>query len=82
MRIDNHMAGFRPPPPKAKNKGMVGLELDSSSLLSSLSSRSTKPDGNMEQEGDEFTRDSARHKVHQRNKIEKAAFILATRGAL
>lgn len=82
MRIDNHMAGNRPPPLKSKIKGMGGAKLDSTGALSSLSTRRVVPDDNPEHPGDEFSRDSARHKVHQRTKIEKAAYILATRGTL
>jgi len=40
------------------------------------------PDNESGANGESYNEDRARQKVHQRSKIEKAAYILATRGAI
>jgi len=81
MRIDNHMAGYRPPPPKSSNKAMTGGKVQASAL-DGLLFRSSLPGNEGDANGESFNEDRARQKVHQRSKIEKAAYILATRGAI
>jgi hypothetical protein len=76
MRIDNHMAGYRPPPPKSKNKGMASSELLSASFLPDRPNRSSLPQDNGARE--DTSRDSARQMVHKRIKLEQAAYALAT----
>ena len=43
MRIDNHMAGYRPPPPKSKNKGAASSGLLSAGFMPSRANRSSLP---------------------------------------
>ena len=77
MRIDNHMAGYRPPPPKSKNKGMASSGSLSASFLTGRANRSSLPQDDGARE--EYTsRDSARQMVHKRNKLEQAVYALAT----
>ena len=77
MRRDNHMAGYRPPPPKSKNKGMASSDLLSASFLPDRVNRSSLPQDNGAREED-TSRDSARQMVHKRIKLEQAAYALAT----
>ena len=81
MRIDNHMAGYRPPPPKSKNKGAASSGLLRAGFMPSRANRSSLPQHDSEQEED-AGRDFARQKVHKRNKLEKAAYALANSGSL
>ena len=81
MRIDNHMAGFRPPPPKSKNKGMASSDLSPVGFMPGRANRSSLPQHDSEREED-AGRDFARQKVHKRNKLEKAAYALANSGSL
>ena len=76
MRIDNHMGGYRPPPPKSKNKGMASSELLSASFLPDRPNRSSLPQDNGARE--DTSRDSGRQMVHKRIKLEQAAYALAT----
>ena len=77
MRIDNHMAGYRPPPPKSKNKGVTGFGLLPASFLTGKANRSSSPQDDGARE-ENTSRDSARQKVHKRNKLEQAVYALAT----
>lgn len=81
MRIDNHMAGYRPPPPKSKNKGVAISDLPSSGFLVGWANDSPFPQDDGTREED-MSRDSARQKVHIRNKLEQAAYALATGGSI
>jgi hypothetical protein len=80
MRIDNQMAGYRPSPPKLSKKGAPGGF--ATSLVHGCTGRSSLPDQSNHFGGDQSGYDSPKQKVHMRSKIEKAAYILATRGAL
>jgi len=82
MRIDNQMAGYRPPPPKLPKKGTGALSDLGVSLVYGSSGRSSLPEQSSQFDGDQPGYDSPKQKVHIRSKIEKAAYILATRGAL
>ena len=81
MRIDNHMAGYRPPPPKSKNKGVAQSDLPSSGFLTGRANDSPFPQDDGTREED-MSRDSARQKVHIRNKLEQAAYALAISGSI
>ena len=81
MRIDNHMAGYRPPPPKSLNKAKHGGAVQTSAM-DGLLFRSSLSDDESSANGQSYNEGRARQKVHQRSKIEKAAYILATRGAI
>ena len=82
MRIDNQMAGYRPPPPKLPKKGTGASSGLGASLVHGSLGRSSLPDQSNQFGGDQSGYDSPKQKVHIRSKIEKAAYILATRGAL
>jgi len=82
MRIDNQMAGYRPPPPKLSKKGTGAPSGLGASLVHGSTARSSLPDQSNQFGGDQSGYDSPKQKVHIRSKIEKAAYILATRGAL
>ena len=75
MRIDNHMAGYRPPPPKSKDKGVTRPELNSTGFDFALYRGSSLPEDDSSKE-DSFPRGSAQQKVHKRNKLEKAVYVL------
>ena len=77
MRIDNHMAGYRPSPPKSKNKGMASSDLLPASFLAGRANRASLPKDDGAREED-TSRDSARQMVHKRNKLEQAAYALTT----
>jgi hypothetical protein len=77
MRVDNHMAGYRPPPPKSKNKGAASSGLLSAGFLPNRANRSSLPQDDGPREED-ASRDSARQMVHKRNKLEQAAYALTT----
>ena len=77
MRIDNHMAGYRPPPPKSKNKGVSGSGLLSASFLAGRAIRSSLPQDDGARD-ENTSRDSARQKVNKRNKLEQAVYALPT----
>jgi len=77
MRIDNHMAGFRPPPPKSKNKGMASSDLLPVGFMPGRANRSSLPQDDGPREED-ASRGSARQMVHKRNKLEQAAYALTT----
>lgn len=81
MRIDNHMAGFRPPPPKSKNKGLAKSELPPAGFLTGRANHSPFPQDDGTRKED-MSRDSARQKVHIRNKLEQAAYALAIGGSI
>ena len=76
MRIDNHMAGYRPPPPKSKDKGVAKAKVNSTGFDFALYRRgSSLPEDDSSKE-DSFPRGSAQQKVHKRNKLEKAVYVL------
>ena len=77
MRVDNHMAGYRPPPPKSKNKGAASSGLLSAGFMPSRANRSSLPQDDGPREED-ASRGSARQMVHKRNKLEQAAYALTT----
>lgn len=81
MRIDNHMAGYRPPPPKSKKRGLAKSDLPSASFLAGRANDSPflQDDGTKKED---MSRDSARQRVHMRNKLEQAAYALATGGSI
>jgi len=74
MRIDNHMLGYRRPP-KFKNKGesistfATAASKKSTLVRSSSGGKSPKPKSNSQD-------------VYISEKLEKAAYALATRGTL
>ena len=82
MRIDNHMAGYRPPPPKSKNKGAASSGLLSAGFLPNRASRSSLPQARWSAEKRTRAGILARQMVHKRNKLEQAAYALATSGSL
>jgi hypothetical protein len=82
MRIDNQMAGYRPPPPKLSKKDTGASSGLVASLVHGSPGRSSLPDQSNQFGGDQSGYDSPKQKVHIRSKIEKAAYLLATRGAL
>ena len=76
------MAGYRPPPPKLPKKGTGASSGLGASLVHGSLGRSSLPDQSNQFGGDQSGYDSPKQKVHIRSKIEKAAYILATRGSL
>jgi len=82
MRIDNQMAGYRPPPPKLHKKSTGASSSLSISLVHGAANFSSLPDQSNAFGEEKSGYDSPKQKVHTRSKIEKAAYLLATRGAL
>ena len=83
MRIDNHMAGYRPPPPKSKNKGITSSSLIHPTFQAGHPSSSSmfNNQGN-KAGGEDRGRNSAQQKVHKHRILEKIVHTLTTRGVL
>lgn len=81
MRIDNHMAGYRPPPHKSRDKGVTKPELNSTVFDFAQYSGSSLPEDDSSKE-DSFPRGSAQQKVHKRNQLEKAVYVLTNHHSL
>lgn len=81
MRIDNHMAGYRPAGAKAK----MNSKFFAGSFVPTLSKRSPLDWATPEERNsiaDEGKYDHPREHVHSRNKLEKAAIALEVDGSL
>lgn len=82
MRIDNHIAGYRPTVPKKSKKKADSSVLFSSPVTAGHMDRkisSNKEDDNQRQSAHSHTQ---KQRVHKREKIEKAAYLLSIHGAL
>jgi hypothetical protein len=81
MRIDNHMAGYRPPPPKSKK--MIATTFVSATFRLDRHDRPSMLDG---QYGKAISEDGGRNyaqqNVHKRSNLEKIAQVLDIRGVL
>lgn len=78
MRIDNHMGGHRPPPPKKNVLRASGDQVinQSEGLLPAHAQKYQQSDS--EHEGNE----NPRQYVHMHRKIEQAAMVLSSKGDL
>ena len=79
MRIDNQMAGFRPPALKRNSvKKSFSLTEPESGVRAHFSGNPAEVGQNYEK----HKKDHPKEYVHKQNKLQKAAYHLATRGAL
>jgi hypothetical protein len=82
MRIENKMAGYRPPPPKPKSKDGTMLSGSTSLVHSGQTERTPSRSSDDLNEHDDHNEQSLRQKVHKRQKLVKAAYVLTTRGCI
>ncbi len=81
MRIENNMAGYRPSPSKKNSKKT--LESVQPALLPRPGNADTSDlDDSGLQNHNEQDPHAIRQKVHKRQKLANAAYVLATRGGL
>ena len=81
MRIDNHMAGHRPPPRKFRDKGVAKPIVNTKNFDFGLHQSPSLSSDNFCKE-DSSSHDTVRQKVHKRSKLEKAVYVLTTHNPL
>ena len=81
MRIDNHMAGHRPPSRKFRDKGVAKTKVNTEKNDFGLQPSPPLFSDNFSK-GDSSSHDTVRQKVHKRSKLEKAVYVLTTHNPL